>query len=72
MHAGKAKNGSGQRAKGGKFLPGTVETTMPAEKQNKKYTPAKRATAAASVQKEVNSSPPRRNDHADEQSSKYM
>ena len=57
MHAGKAKNGSGQRAKGGKFLAATVETTMPAEKQNEKYTPARRATAAASVQKEANSSP---------------
>ena len=58
MHAGEAKNGSGQRAHGDKFLHATVETTMPAEKQNKKCTPARRAKAAASVQKEANSSPP--------------
>ena len=32
MHAGEASNGSGQSAKGDKFLAGTVETTMPAEK----------------------------------------
>ena len=32
MPAGEAKNGSGQRAKGDKFLRATVETTMPAEK----------------------------------------
>ena len=34
MHAGEAKNGSGQRAKGGKFVPATVEMTMPAEKRD--------------------------------------
>ena len=34
MHAGEAKNGSGQRAKGDKFTAGTVEVTEPAEKQN--------------------------------------
>ena len=39
MYAGEAKNGSGQRAKGGKFTAGTVEVTEPAEKQNKKCTP---------------------------------
>ena len=32
MHAGEAKNGSGQRAKGGKFLAAIVKTIMPAEK----------------------------------------
>ena len=32
MHAGEAKNGSGQRAKGGKFLTAIVKTIMPAEK----------------------------------------
>ncbi|MBC8543963.1 hypothetical protein [Bianquea renquensis] len=58
MHAGEAKNGSGQRAKGGKFVPATVKTIAPAEKQNEKCTPARRRTAAASVQKETNSSPP--------------
>ncbi|MFR5072184.1 MAG: hypothetical protein ACLTDS_08645 [Bianqueaceae bacterium] len=35
MHAGEAKNGSGQRAKCDKFVHATVETTMSAEKQNK-------------------------------------
>ncbi|MFQ9798586.1 MAG: hypothetical protein ACLR23_06200 [Clostridia bacterium] len=35
MHAGMAKNDSGQRVHGGKFLPVTVETTIPAGKQNK-------------------------------------
>ncbi|MBC8545120.1 hypothetical protein [Bianquea renquensis] len=108
MHAGKAKNGSGQRAKGGKIPAGSVEAPGPAEKQNKKCTPARRRTAAASVHTETNSSTPpskqpcrrrnriknarrrgeqrqrpackrrqiprrhRQNDHADEQSSKYM
>ncbi|MBC8543964.1 MAG: hypothetical protein ACLR23_18605 [Clostridia bacterium] len=58
MHAGEARNSSGQRAKGGKFVHATVETTMSAEKQNKKCTPARRETAAASVQKAANSSTP--------------
>ena len=40
MHAGEASKASGQRAKGGKFLPGTVETTMSAEKRDEKCTPA--------------------------------
>ncbi|MBC8543962.1 hypothetical protein [Bianquea renquensis] len=75
MHAGEAKNGSGQRAKGDKFLPATVKTIapaeneiknarrrskerqQPAEKQNKKCTPARRRTAAASGQKAANSPP---------------
>ncbi|MBC8543960.1 hypothetical protein [Bianquea renquensis] len=35
MHAGEAKNGSSQRAKGGKFVHATVKTIAPAEKQNK-------------------------------------
>jgi len=34
MHAGEAKNGSGQRAKGDKFLPATVKTIAPAEKRD--------------------------------------
>ncbi|MFQ9798609.1 MAG: hypothetical protein ACLR23_06330 [Clostridia bacterium] len=58
MHAGKAKNGSGQRAKGGKIPAGSVEAPGPAEKQNKKCTPARRRTAAASVHTETNSSTP--------------
>ncbi|MBC8543961.1 hypothetical protein [Bianquea renquensis] len=57
MHAGEAKNGSGQRAKCDKFVHATVETTMSAEKQNKKCTPARRGTAATSVQKAANSPP---------------
>ena len=40
MHAGEASNGSDQRAHGDKFLPATVKTIAPAEKQNKKCTPA--------------------------------
>ncbi|MBC8544521.1 hypothetical protein [Bianquea renquensis] len=57
MHAGMAKNDSGQRVHGGKFLPVTVETTIPAGKQNKKCTPAGRKTAAASGHTEANSLP---------------
>ena len=57
MHAGEAKNGSGQRAKGGKFVHATVKTIAPAEKQNEKCTPARRGTAVASVQKAANSPP---------------
>ncbi|MFQ9799765.1 MAG: hypothetical protein ACLR23_13435 [Clostridia bacterium] len=41
MHAGTMKNSRGQRAKGGKFPAVTVETIAPAEKQNKKCTPAR-------------------------------
>ncbi|MBC8545100.1 hypothetical protein [Bianquea renquensis] len=68
MHAGEAKNGSdqrayggkfpagsGQRAHGGKFPAGSGETTMPAVK---KCTPARRRTAATSGHTEANSPPP--------------
>ena len=34
MHAGEAKNGSSQRAKGGKFVYATVEMIMSAEKRD--------------------------------------
>ena len=40
MHAGEAKNGSDQRAHEDKFLAASGETTMPAEIQNEKCTPA--------------------------------
>ncbi|MFQ9798611.1 MAG: hypothetical protein ACLR23_06340 [Clostridia bacterium] len=58
MHAGEAEQRQRPACKGDKFLHATVETTTPAEKQNEKCTPAKRRTAAASVQKETNSSTP--------------
>ena len=51
------RNGCGQRAKGGKFLAITVETTMPAEKQDEKCTPARRVTAAVSGHTQPNSPP---------------
>ncbi|WP_283244025.1 hypothetical protein [Bianquea renquensis] len=41
MHAGEIKNGSGQRAHGGKFPAGSGETTMPAGKRDEKCTPAR-------------------------------
>ncbi|WP_283244030.1 hypothetical protein [Bianquea renquensis] len=41
MHAGEVKNGRGQRAHGGKFPAGIVETNKPAGKQNEKCTPAR-------------------------------
>ncbi|MFR5072183.1 MAG: hypothetical protein ACLTDS_08640 [Bianqueaceae bacterium] len=56
MHAGEAKNGSSQRAKGGKFVHATVKTIAPAEKQNKNA--RRRGGTAASVQKAANSSTP--------------
>ena len=57
MHAGGAKNGCNQRAYGGKFHAATVETTMPAEIQNEKCTPAWRRTATASGHTGANSPP---------------
>ncbi|MBC8544523.1 hypothetical protein [Bianquea renquensis] len=57
MHAGGAKNGCNQRAYGGKFHAATVETTMPAEIQNEKCTPAGRRTATASGHTGANSPP---------------
>ena len=41
MHAGKVKNASDQRAHGNIFSAATVETILPAEKQNDKCTPAR-------------------------------
>ncbi|MFQ9798670.1 MAG: hypothetical protein ACLR23_06690 [Clostridia bacterium] len=41
MHAGVAKNDSRQRAYGDIFHAITVETILPAEKQNDKCTPAR-------------------------------
>ncbi|MBC8545178.1 hypothetical protein [Bianquea renquensis] len=58
MHAGEMKKGRGQRAHGGKFPAGSVETPMPAEKWEEKCTPARRRTTGASVQKEANSPSP--------------
>ena len=55
MHAGEMKKGRGQRAHGGKFPAGRVETPEPAEKREEKCTPARRRTTGASVQKEANS-----------------
>ena len=57
MHAGEAGNGRERRAKGGKIPAGRVEPAKPAEKGEEKYTPARRATAGASVQKEAKSPP---------------
>ncbi|MFQ9798669.1 MAG: hypothetical protein ACLR23_06685 [Clostridia bacterium] len=48
MHAGVAKNDSGQRAYGNIFHAANFETILPAEKQNEKCTPAWRRTTAAS------------------------
>ncbi|MBC8544408.1 hypothetical protein [Bianquea renquensis] len=58
MHAGLARNGCGQRAHAAKFLAATVKTTMPAEKQDEKCTPARRATAGTSGHTQPNSPPP--------------
>ena len=41
MHAGKVKNATGQRAHEDIFSAATVETILPAEKQNEKCTPAR-------------------------------
>ncbi|MFR2465539.1 MAG: hypothetical protein ACLTA1_07150 [Clostridia bacterium] len=57
MHAGVAKNDSRQRAHGDIFHAITVETILPAEKQNDKCTPAWRRTTAASGHTETNSTP---------------
>ena len=45
MHAGEARNSRDQRAHAAKFLAATVKTTMPAEKQDEKCTPARRAVS---------------------------
>ncbi|MFQ9801038.1 MAG: hypothetical protein ACLR23_21300 [Clostridia bacterium] len=47
MHAG-SRNGCGQRAHAAKSLAATVKTTMPAEKQDEKCTPARRAATRTS------------------------
>ena len=41
MHAGEARKGRGQRANGGRLRAGIVETSKPAEKRDKKCTPAR-------------------------------
>ena len=45
MHAGEARKGRGQRAKGGKIPATSVETPKLAEKQNEKCTPVRRRKA---------------------------
>ncbi|WP_283243913.1 hypothetical protein [Bianquea renquensis] len=40
MHAGMVRNGSVQRAHGGKFLAASAKTTIPAGILNEKCTPA--------------------------------
>ena len=55
MHAGEARNSRDQRAHGGKFLAGIVETAKLAEKQHKKCTPESGGKVEASVQKETKS-----------------
>ena len=57
MHAGEASKGRSQRAKGGKIPAGRVEPAKPAEKGEEKCTPARRAKAGVSVQREVKSPP---------------
>ncbi|MBC8544378.1 hypothetical protein [Bianquea renquensis] len=58
MHAGEVKNDTGQRAHGDIFHAATVETILPAEKQNDKCTPAWLKTTAASGHTETYSTPP--------------
>ncbi|MFR5071633.1 MAG: hypothetical protein ACLTDS_05575 [Bianqueaceae bacterium] len=58
MHAGEANNSIGQRAHEDKFHAATGETTIPAEIQNKKCTPARRTTTSASGHTKANSTPP--------------
>ena len=57
MHAGEARNSRDQRAHGGKFLAGIVETAKLAEKQHKKCTPESGGKVEASVQKETKPPP---------------
>ncbi|MBC8544489.1 MAG: hypothetical protein ACLR23_03655 [Clostridia bacterium] len=53
MHAGEANNSIGQRAHEDKFHAATGETTIPAEIQNKKCTPARRTTTSASGHRQI-------------------
>ena len=65
MHAGEARDGRGQRAHGGKLYAGSVETSKPAEKRDKKCTPLGEEGQRPAYTRRQNPRRQRRDDHAD-------